>query len=108
MQKQAARVGDLTSHGDQPLGPGPGSPNVYIGGKRRAWRARRDYHQCPLTTGSVPHMGGIVDTGSRTVLINNRRAARKGDSIKESGPPNKESGPPNTIKKGCKDVLIGD
>ena len=28
----AARVGDLTGHGT-PLAPGPGSPNVFVGGK---------------------------------------------------------------------------
>jgi hypothetical protein len=38
----AARVGDMTSHGT-PLGAGPGSSNVLIGGMP-AWRATTDMH----------------------------------------------------------------
>jgi uncharacterized Zn-binding protein involved in type VI secretion len=94
----AARVGDNTSHG-KPLGPGPGSPDVLIGGKA-AWCATSDFHTCPLSTGTVPHVGGMVVMGSSTVLINNLPAARQGDKIVESGPP-------NTIVKGCMTVLIG-
>jgi uncharacterized Zn-binding protein involved in type VI secretion len=95
----AARVGDTTSHGT-PLGPGPGSANVLIGGMP-AWRARSDPHTCPLQEpGPVPHVGGIVQMGSTTVLINNFPAARMGDVIVESGPP-------NTIAMGCPTVLIG-
>nr|CBH39157.1 conserved hypothetical protein containing PAAR motifs [uncultured archaeon] len=94
----AARVGDQTSHGT-PLGPGPGSVNVLIGGMP-AWRATADFHACPLVTGTVPHVGGVVAMGSATVLINNLPAARQGDIIVESGPP-------NTIAMGCPTVLIG-
>jgi len=94
----AARVGDQTSHGT-PLGPGPGSVNVLIGGMP-AWRATADFHACPLVTGTVPHVGGAVAVGSVTVLINNLPAARQGDIIVESGPP-------NTIAMGCPTVLIG-
>ncbi|KAF5437064.1 Type VI secretion system protein [Candidatus Methanophagaceae archaeon] len=94
----AARVGDQTSHG-APLGPGPGSVNVLIGGMP-AWRATADFHACPLVTGTVPHVGGVVAVGSVTVLINNLPAARQGDVIVESGPP-------NTIAMGCPTVLIG-
>jgi uncharacterized Zn-binding protein involved in type VI secretion len=94
----AARVGDQTGHGT-PLGPGPGSVNVLIGGMP-AWRATMDFHACPLVTGTVPHVGGVVAMGSATVLINNLPAARQGDIIVESGPP-------NTIAMGCPTVLIG-
>jgi uncharacterized Zn-binding protein involved in type VI secretion len=94
----AARVGDQSSHGT-PLGPGPGSVNVLIGGMP-AWRATADFHACPLVTGTVPHVGGVVAVGSVTVLINNFPAARQGDVIVESGPP-------NTIAMGCPTVLIG-
>jgi len=94
----AARVGDLTSHGT-PLAPGPGSVNVLIGGMP-AWRAAADMHACPLVTGVVPHVGGVVAMGSLTVLINNLPAARQGDMIVESGPP-------NSIVMGCPTVLIG-
>lgn len=94
----AARVGDQTSHGT-PLGPGPGSVNVLIGGMP-AWRASADFHACPLVTGLVPHVGGTVLMGSLSVLINNLPAARQSDMIVESGPP-------NSIAMGCMTVLIG-
>ena len=94
----AARVGDTTSHGT-PLGPGPGSVNVFIGGKP-AWRATADLHTCPLVSGTVPHVGGIVSMGSTTVFINNLPAARQGDMITESGPP-------NSITMGEPTVIIG-
>src|SRR4030042_2991289 len=97
----AARVGDMTSHGT-PLSPGPGSVNVLVGGMP-AWRATADFHTCPLATPAtppIPHVGGIVAMGSVTVLINNLPAARQGDMIVESGPP-------NSIAMGCPTVLIG-
>jgi uncharacterized Zn-binding protein involved in type VI secretion len=93
----AARVGDSTSHGT-PLGPGPGSPNVLVGGMP-AWRATSDFHSCPLVDVKGPHVGGVVLMGSLTVLINNLPAARMGDIIGESTP--------NTILVGCPTVLIG-
>ena len=94
----AARLGDLTSHGT-PLTPGPGSTNVLIGGMP-AWRATADFHTCPLASGTVPHVGGVVTLGSTTVLINNLPAARQGDMITEAAPP-------NTIAVGCPTVQIG-
>ena len=94
----AARTGDTTSHGT-PLGPGPGSATVMIGGMP-AWRATSDVHTCPLLTGTVPHVGGVVTMGSMTVMIENMPAARQGDMITESGPP-------NSIVMGCPTVMIG-
>ncbi|RLC76688.1 MAG: hypothetical protein DRJ03_28155 [Chloroflexi bacterium] len=95
----AARLGDMTAHGT-PLGPGPGSPDVLIGGKP-AWRANADMHTCPLINPEgTPHVGGVVTLGSTTVFINGLPAARQGDVIVESGPP-------NTIVMGCPTVLIG-
>jgi len=94
----AARVGDMTSHGT-PLGPGPGSVNVLIGGMP-AFRAGTDFHTCPLFNGPVPHVGGVISMGSITVLINNLPAARQGDMIVEAGPP-------NSIVMGCPTVMIG-
>jgi uncharacterized Zn-binding protein involved in type VI secretion len=93
-----ARVGDTTSHGT-PLSPGPGSANVLIGGLP-VWRATGDFHTCPLFTGSAPHVGGVIALGSLTVLINNLPAARQGDMIVESGPP-------NSIVMGCPTVMVG-
>ncbi len=94
----AARTGDLTSHGT-PLSPGPGSPTVLIGGMP-AWRATSDFHTCPLFTGTVPHVGGVVAMGSTTVFINGMPAARVGDMVVEGGPP-------NSITLGCMTVMIG-
>ena len=98
MGQPAARMGDPTSHGT-PLSPGPGSPNVLIGGQP-AWRAASDFHVCPLVTGVVPHVGGVIAMGSVTVLINGLPAARQGDMVVESAPP-------NSVAMGCPTVLIG-
>lgn len=97
----AARTGDLTAHGTPltPAAPPGGSLDVIIGGSP-AWRATTDMHICPLVTGTVPHTGGVVVAGSMTVLINNMPAARMGDIITESGPP-------NSISAGCQSVMIG-
>jgi uncharacterized Zn-binding protein involved in type VI secretion len=65
-----------------------------------AWRVGMDFHACPLLTALVPHVGGMVAVGSMTVLINNMPAARQGDMIVESGPP-------NSIAMGCPTVMIG-
>src|SRR6266571_6382895 len=94
----AARVGDMTSHGT-PLTPGPGCPTVLIGGMP-AWRATADTHTCPLFTGVVPHVGGVVAVGSLTVLIGSLPGARQGNIVVEGGPP-------NTIAIGCPTVIIG-
>ena len=98
MRQPAARTGDMTSHGT-PLSVGPGSADVRIGGMS-AWRAGVDMHTCPLVSGTVPHVGGVVAVGSATVFINGVPAARQGDSIVDAGPP-------NTIAMGLPTVLIG-
>lgn len=98
MGQAAARFGDNTSHGT-PLAPGTGSSNVLIGGMP-AWRVGIDMHSCPLVTGTVPHVGGVVSMGSTTVLINGYPAARMGDMIMEAGAP-------NSIVSGETTVLIG-
>lgn len=94
---QAARVGDLTSHGS-PL-TGAGSSTVLIGGLP-AWRAVVDTHTCPLSS-PQPHGGGVAANGSASVLIDGWPAARQGDSIIEAG------GGPNAITMGCPTVIIG-
>jgi uncharacterized Zn-binding protein involved in type VI secretion len=65
-----------------------------------AWRATADMHTCPLLTGTVPHVGGVIAMGSATVLIENMPAARQGDMIIETGPP-------NSIAMGETTVMIG-
>lgn len=93
----AARLGDVTVHGS-PLVPGPGSPNVLIGGKP-AWRAGSDMHLCPFP--GAPHGSGPTLAGAVTVLINGSPAARAGDYVLEP------TGGPDVILKGCPTVLIG-
>ena len=94
----AATSGSQTSHGT-PLTSGHGSKDVFIGGKS-AWRAGIDMHNCPLSDGPKPHGGGMVQNGSSSVFINNLSAARTGDIVVESGPP-------NVISSGCETVIIG-
>jgi uncharacterized Zn-binding protein involved in type VI secretion len=98
MRQPAARTGDQTSHGTQ-LGPGPGSVNVLIGG-RPAWRIGSDFHACPLSDGPKPHVGGVVEAGSTSVMINGLPAARQGDRVVEASAP-------NAIAQGELTVLIG-
>ena len=98
MGQPAARVGDQTSHGT-PLGPGPGSATVLIGGMP-AWRAGSDTHTCPLSDGPKPQVGGVVVMGSATVLIGGLPAARQGDQVVEASVP-------NLIAAGAPTVLIG-
>lgn len=60
-----------------------------------------DMHVCPLVTGTVPHVGGpVLPTGAPTVLIAGMPAARVGDMLTCSGPP-------DTIATGSSTVMIG-
>lgn len=59
-----------------------------------------DMHICPMVTGVVPHVGGpITGPGASTVLIGNLPAARVGDILVCTGPP-------DIIVKGSSSVLI--
>ncbi|MGG5820957.1 PAAR domain-containing protein [Falsiroseomonas sp. HW251] len=60
-----------------------------------------DMQVCPMFTGPVPHVGGIIAMGFPTVLISFLPAARMGD-------PTICVGPPGTIVKGSPTVLIGN
>jgi uncharacterized Zn-binding protein involved in type VI secretion len=58
-------------------------------------------HVCPMVTGVVPHVGGLVlGPGCQTVLIDGLPAARVGDMLVCVGPP-------DTIAAGSGTVLIG-
>ncbi len=60
-----------------------------------------DMHTCPMVTGTVPHVGGpVLPAGCPTVLIAGMPAARVGDMVTCSGPP-------DTIVKGSATVMIG-
>lgn len=58
-------------------------------------------HTCPLVTGVVPHVGGpVLPPGCPTVLIAGMPAARVGDMLTCTGPP-------DTILQGSATVTIG-
>ena len=60
-----------------------------------------DMHVCPLVTGVVPHVGGpILPPGCPNVLIGGMPAARVGDKITCTGPP-------DSIVQGSATVTIG-
>ncbi len=60
-----------------------------------------DMHVCPMLTGTVPHVGGpVLPPGCATVLIAGIPAARVGDMLTCSGPP-------DTIITGSSTVMIG-
>jgi len=60
-----------------------------------------DMHVCPMVTGTVPHVGGpVLPPGCPTVLIAGMPAARVGDMLVCSGPP-------DTIIAGSATVMIG-
>ena len=95
-QGPAARVSDPTDHGGVVVGPGVQS--VQIGGLPAA--VVGDQVVCPLATGTVPHVGGPIATGSTTVFFAGRPAARAGDTVVENGPS-------ATILAGAPAVIIG-
>jgi uncharacterized Zn-binding protein involved in type VI secretion len=99
----AARITDSTTHG-APLAPGPGSPNVLIGGLP-PWRALIDQHACPAVSISGADGVGMVMMGSPTVLINNMMSCRLGDIVVEV--PGLAMGPANPIIMGEMTVMIG-
>ena len=58
-------------------------------------------HACPLVNGTVPHVGGpVLPPGCPTVLIGGQPAARVGDLLTCTGPP-------DTIAAGSATVMIG-
>lgn len=60
-----------------------------------------DMHICPLVNGTVPHVGGpILPPGCVTVMIAGKPAARVGDMLTCTGPP-------DTIAAGSSTVMIG-
>ncbi|MCX4239737.1 PAAR domain-containing protein [Paraliomyxa miuraensis] len=93
----AARVGDVLLHGE-PIAPGPGSPNVLIGG-RPALRTC-DSHVSTRTEPTSHAGGGFVTTYTK-VEINGFPALRVGDST-DGGPHGLDA-----IAVGCATVVIG-
>ena len=60
-----------------------------------------DMHTCPLVTGTVPHVGGpVLPPGAPTVMIGGMPAAKVGDMLTCTGPP-------DSIVAGSGTVMIG-
>lgn len=58
-----------------------------------------DMHVCPMVTGVVPHVGGIVSVGAPTVLVGNMPAAQVGSLCVCVGPP-------DSVVMGAPTVLV--
>ena len=69
-----------------------------------------DMHTCPMTTGSVPHVGGPLLPGSNsTVLIGGLPASVVGDSCVCTGPPDSlVAGSSSVFIAGSPAVRMGD
>lgn len=60
-----------------------------------------DMHTCPMFNGTVPHVGGpVMPPGTVTVMIGGMPAAKVGDMLTCTGPP-------DTIVAGSATVMIG-
>lgn len=60
-----------------------------------------DMHICPLVNGTVPHVGGpVIPPGAPTVMIGGQPAAKVGDMLTCTGPP-------DSIIAGSATVMIG-
>lgn len=59
-----------------------------------------DMHTCPMVTGTVPHVGGpVLPPGAPTVMIGGMPAAKVGDMLTCTGPP-------DSIVAGSSSVMI--
>jgi type VI secretion system VgrG family protein len=64
-----------------------------------ALSVKGDQHSCPKVTGTTPHIGGVITTGSPNVFIGGKAAARVGDKAScHSGT--------DTLVKGHGSILI--
>jgi uncharacterized Zn-binding protein involved in type VI secretion len=69
-----------------------------------------DMHTCPMSTGSVPHVGGpVMPPGCPTVMIGGMPAARVGDMLTCVGPPDSIAAGSATVKiGGAAAARVGD
>jgi uncharacterized Zn-binding protein involved in type VI secretion len=69
-----------------------------------------DMHTCPMSTGSVPHVGGpVMPPGCPTVIIGGMPAARVGDMLTCVGPPDSIAAGSATVKiGGAAAARVGD
>jgi len=98
----AARVGEMMLHGGKAL-PGPGSPDVNIGGLG-ALTVEHGVAACPrLNVGGLPHrpQPGSWMTTNTKVLVNGQPLLRRGDWVMEF------PGGANPISGGMPTVIAG-
>lgn len=69
-----------------------------------------DMHTCPMTTGTVPHVGGpLIPGANSSVLIGGLPASIVGDSCVCTGPPDSLSvGSSSVFIAGSSAVRMGD
>ena len=69
-----------------------------------------DMHTCPMVTGTVPHVGGpVLPPGASTVMIGGMPAAKVGDMLTCSGPPDSIiAGSPSVMISGSLAARQGD
>jgi len=68
-----------------------------------------DMHACPQATGTLPHVGGPIVSGSPDVMIGGEPAARLGDQSVCVGPPDTiVQGSPTVFINGKPAARIGD
>lgn len=69
-----------------------------------------DMHTCPMTTGTVPHVGGpLIPGANSSVLIGSLPASIVGDSCVCTGPPDSLSvGSSSVFIAGSPAVRMGD
>lgn len=61
---------------------------------------QKSNHSCPMSDGPKPHVGGPLLQGSKTVFIENKMAARKGDPLQCQSPSL------DKVQKGSNSVFI--
>ncbi|MDO6676162.1 PAAR domain-containing protein [Tenacibaculum sp. 1_MG-2023] len=66
-------------------------------------------HQCPMCSGSTPHVGGPITKGESNVLVNGKPVATIGSACTCSGPPDVVvTGAPNILVNGKPVAAVGD
>ena len=96
---QAARLGDSTAHGGM-IGPVVTGVASRVTIQNQPAACATDPHVCPMFDGPKPHVGGQILTGSMSVKIGGKRAARVSDVTECKGPP-------GSIALGAQRVHIG-
>jgi uncharacterized Zn-binding protein involved in type VI secretion len=69
-----------------------------------------DMHSCPLVNGTVPHVGGpVIPPGTVTVMIGGMPAAKVGDMLTCTGPPDSIAAGSSTVMvSGMPAARLGD